>query len=491
MFILVKSRRVILSLLVIIALIFLATPLARADNPKSIVLFIGDGMASNHRTITERVFGKKLYMNTLPITGIYSTDAANTIVTDSAASATAMATGQKVNTEYVSTDRRGKIAYETIAEAARRLGKSVGILTTTRLTHATPACFGAHARNRYYIKKIADQYLEQDFEVWMGGGRRDFIPKSKENRQEEDKNISSKRSDERDLLKEFSQKGYTIIRTKAELMALNIGEDTKVFAAFTQSHMPYELDRKEDLPSLAEMTAVALKILSQNPKGFFLMVEGGKIDHASHANAPATVVHQVLALDRAVKAGLDFLSRHPDTLILVGGDHETGGMSMGYGGFKGDKWGGYFMRPDQLLNVKHSQDWLAFKSYRMARRDPAKAVELIKETLGISDFTEEELKKLLDAAELTKREGKKARTPNMTYMPYWLGFTYLKILSDRARVGWTSYSHTGHPILITAAGPGSEKFSGFYHNTEIAKKMAALWGITLGSKPIVKKPRKK
>jgi alkaline phosphatase len=222
------------------------------------------------------------------------------------------------------------------------------------------------------------------------------------------------------------------------------------------------------------------------------MVEGGKIDHACHANAPATMAHETLAFDRAVKAGLDFLNSQPDTLILVGGDHETGGASMGMGGFKGDKYAGYFMSPDQLLNVKQSHDWVAVESYRMARKDPAGAVELIKETSGISDFTEEELQKLLEAAELTRKEGQRAnKTPNPTYMPYLLGFTYVKILSDRARVGWTSYSHTGHPVLMTAAGPGSEKFSGYYHITEIAHKMAALWDITLGSKPMVKKPSSK
>ncbi|MCP4757325.1 MAG: alkaline phosphatase, partial [Proteobacteria bacterium] len=259
---------------------------ALAAGPKNVIFYIGDGMAAVQRRVPEEVYGQKLAMNKLPVVGLYTTYSTDSIITDSAAAGTAMATGRKTKSGVISMDVDKKIAFETLAEAAKKMGKSVGILTTTRLTHATPATFGAHIEHRNSENKIAAQYLEKDFDVWMGGGRRNFIPKTAGNRQEPDRDSKSKRRDERDLLKEFADKGYSVLRTKGELMDLEINKDTKVFAAFTDDHFPYYLDMPESVPSLAEMTAAAIKILKQNPKGFFLMVEGGKIDHASHANAP-------------------------------------------------------------------------------------------------------------------------------------------------------------------------------------------------------------
>ena len=139
-----------------------------AAGPKNVIFYIGDGMSSVQRRITEEVHDKELAMNTLPVIGMYKTDSLNSIVTDSAAAATAMATGYKTDSSVVSMDAWGEIAYETIAEAAKRLGKSVGIVTTTRLTHATPACFGSHVDTRNRENKIAEQYLDKNFEIWMG-----------------------------------------------------------------------------------------------------------------------------------------------------------------------------------------------------------------------------------------------------------------------------------------------------------------------------------
>jgi alkaline phosphatase len=439
-----------------------------AAGPKNVIFYIGDGMSSVQRRITEEGHDKRLAMNTLPVIGMYKTDSLNTIVTDSAAAATAMATGYKTDNSVVSMDAWGEIAYETIAEAAKRLGKSVGIVTTTRLTHATPACFGSHVDTRNRENKIAEQYLDKNFEVWMGGGWRHFVPKSIE---------KSKRKDDRDLLKEFVGKGYTVVRSKSDLLNIKIDNGTKIFGIFSESHMPYFLDLDDEsyegkIPSLSEMTKVAISVLMNNPKGFFLMVEGGRIDHACHANDPVGVVSDMIDFDNAVKLGIDLSKEDPDTLILVGGDHETGGMAMGMGGTRGDN--GYTMNPEYIKNAKRSAE---FVGYTALSGKAKKAKDLLVEWSGISDLTDEETNQI-DMAIGYAKDQKGMESPNPYLLP-WYGVVYANIISKRARVGWTSYVHTGPPVIMSAGGLGSEKFAGYYDNTDIAKKLAALWGVTL------------
>jgi alkaline phosphatase len=266
-----KCRFVITRLIIFLAVVIWFPLEGFAADPKNVIFYIGDGMSSVQRRIAEEVHGKRLAMNTLPIIGLYTTDSLNSIVTDSAAAGTAMATGYKTDNSVISMDAWGEIAYETIAAAAKGLGKSVGIVTTTRLTHATPACFGSLIATRNRENEIAEQYLDRNFEVWMGGGWRHFVPKSVE---------KSKRKDDRDLLKEFKEKGYTVIRSKSELININIDNSTKIFGVFSHSHMPYFLDLDDEyyegkIPSLSEMTKAAISVLKSNPEGFFLMVEGG------------------------------------------------------------------------------------------------------------------------------------------------------------------------------------------------------------------------
>ena len=465
----VKIKSTCLFIAWLLAIIWLPLS-AIAAGPKNVIFYIGDGMASAQRRLPEEVYGKKLTMNKLPVVGLYTTFSSDSIIPDYAAAGTAMATGHKTASYVISMDVEKNVAFETLAEAAKRLGKSVGILTTTRLSHATPATFAAHIASRNSENEIAEQYLEKEFDVWMGGGRRHFIPKSIENRQDPDKNLKSKRKDERDLLKEFADKGYAVIRTKSELMALDIKTDTRVFATFTESHLPYELDMPEMVPNLAQMTAVAIKILKQNPKGFFLMVEGGKIDHAAHGNAPGGVLCDTIDFDNAVKAGVDFREEDVNTLILVGGDHETGGMGLGFGS-------DYYMKPEVLKKLTKTEFGMG---YGEVLKNPDKAYDILIKTAGFKKLRSKEKKAIKKAIKQAKA-GRVMRSKNSAYNPSIFGFTFAKILSDRSRIGWTSYAHTGHPVLITADGPGAETFMGYYDNTDVGKKVAALWEISLSS----------
>jgi len=450
-----KTLILTLSLIVLMGIV-VGLPLETfAAGPKNVFYFIGDGMASTQRRGPEEVLGKTLFMNTFPAVGMYTTYCLDSIVTDSAAAGTALATGHKTNSGVVGVDPTGKIAYETIAEAAKKLGKSVGLVTTTSLTDATPASFASHVITRRMQNEIAEQYLAHRFEVYMGGGLRYFIPQSQK---------GSKRKDERDLTKEFADAGYSVVTNKEQLENLKIEKNTKVLGLFSDYNMSFHVDRTADEPRLSEMTAAAVKVLKQNPKGFFLMIEGGRIDHACHANDPVAAIFDTEELDIAVKVAIDFQKEDADTFIFVGGDHETGGMGLGIGM-------DYFVKPEVIRNARKSHEWIGH-NFAKNGADP---VMLIAEASGIADFTPEEIKNIHMAAENVKTNKK---TVNM-YNPNWLSFVYADITSRRSHIGWTSFAHTASPVIVTCTGPGNEKFVGYYDNTEPPKKLAALWEIEL------------
>lgn len=258
-----------------------ATSFAQA---KYVFYFIGDGMGAGQRQITEEfkkgVLKKdgKLLLNSLPFAGITTTYSADTLITDSAAAGTALATGHKTNNGYIAKDVNGN-NLQTLLEMAQDKGMATGLVSTTRITHATPAVFAAHNLDRDDENGIAEDYVNSNVDYFAGGGYRHFVGK--------DSGLTSKRKDNRDLVKEFEAKGYkTFIgedSTKSfEKWTPKDGE--KVFAAFRASHMPYTVDDiNEKLPTLSEMTEKGIELLSKDEEGFFMMVEGGRIDHASHA----------------------------------------------------------------------------------------------------------------------------------------------------------------------------------------------------------------
>ncbi len=427
---------------------------ALAAGPKNVIFFIGDGLANAQRRAAEEILEAKLVMNTFPVVGMYTTHCLDAIITDSAAAGTALATGHKTNSGVVSVDPTGKVAYETLCEAARRLGKSVGILSTTRITHATPASFGAHVLSRSQENDIAAQYLKQGFEVYMGGGLRHFIPKE----------MKGKRKDGRDLTKEFASVGYNVVKTKDELFSIPISKGTKVLGLFTNSHMQYQIDKPEEVPSLTEMTEIAIKVLKQNPNGFFLMVEGGRVDHGCHSNDPIATIFNTIELDNAVEKAVAFSKEDSDTLIFVGGDHETGGMGLGIGL-------DYFLKTEVIKNATKSHEW-AGNTFKKNQDDP---VAIMSTATGITDFTPEEIQSILFAAENVKAKNKFKNKYNSN----WLAHVYGLIISKRAHMGWTSWAHTANPVMATFTGPGSEAFGGYYDNVAPARELASLWGITL------------
>ena len=456
---------------------FVKTEVAQAATtkaPKYVFYFIGDGLGSSQRSVAEYFLQEKtgdktakLTMNMFPIAGINTTYSTDTLVTDSAAAGTALATGHKTKNGMISILPDGKTAVKSLIAEAEAKGMATGIITTTRLTHATPAVFAAHNENRNNENEIAADFVDSGVDFFAGGGYRHFVPKT----------ITwgkSKREDDRSITQEFFENDYKIfIGDKSGSESFKNYQPTgkeKVFAAFTYSHLPYEIDRINSgskVPSLAEMTAKGIEVLSKYNKGFFMMIEGGRIDHACHANDPAGTIYDTLAFDEAVKVAYDFYKKHPqETLIVVIGDHETGGMGLGFGK-------NYFLNMDELLDVKVSLADVLQDEYK---GDRAAYFTYIEQNIGLDNLTAEEKAKITKAMDLVDSE----IDPGNTYGGYDpVATVTTHLLSERANLFWTTYAHSGTVIPLTAIGQGDSGFGGYKDNTEIAETMAELMGFKL------------
>jgi alkaline phosphatase len=311
------------------------------DGAKSVIFLIGDGMGyaqvtaarwekaggdqPDYQPTLENYQNTKLYMDEMEYAGHMSTHSLNSWITDSAAAITALATGQKTYNGVISvtnvTDRGAVMGHEnaiavaiplkTVLEMADEAGKATGVVTTTRVTHATPAGYYAHSADRDWENDIALQCIESGMEVAMGGGASKFS------------------FDNRSLLEEAVPLGWTVVRNESELAATDPAATERLLGIFTDSHMSYELDRDSAVePSLAEMTETAIEVLSKDEDGFFLMVEGGRIDHADHARDYKRTVVDTVAFDDAVKVSLDYAAENPATLVVVTADHECGGLVL-------------------------------------------------------------------------------------------------------------------------------------------------------------------
>ncbi|SHO56663.1 alkaline phosphatase [Vibrio quintilis] len=452
--------------IIIISSVLISAAANAAQEPKYVFYMIGDGMSSAQRQITEYYAQEQkhdpnyhLAINSMPVSGIITTQSASSLVTDSAAAGTALATGMKTNNGVIAMTPDGK-KLSTLLEGAQKQGKATGLITTTRLTHATPATFAAKNKNRNAENEIAVDYVNSGVDFFAGGGFRHFITGQ-----------GSKRKDDRNLVDEFKHKGYrTFIGKDSSQYFLNYQPQSgdHIFAAFTKSHLPYSIDRKVT-PSLAQITKKGIDLLSKDKDGFFLMVEGGRIDHAAHANDVAGVIGDTLAFDKAVKTALKFYQQHPkETLIVVVGDHETGGMGLGMGKQ-------YFMNLDRIVNFKESVEDKLQKTYN---GDRAAFYKHIGNKFGLTDLTAKEKAKIEAAMDFVDA-GKKDKTK------VWGGYdpvamTVAHITSRRAGVYWTSYAHTAVQLPVSSIGVDSASFGGFGDNTDVAKKLAKAMDVKIG-----------
>ena len=285
-----------------------------SSRPKNVILFIGDGMGVTHITAAKTVKGR-LNLEEFKVMGLLTTHCEDRFITDSGAAATALATGNKTYYYGISMTASG-IPMKTVLEYAEEKDMSTGLVVTSRITHATPAAFAAHASDRGLQSEIAEELIQSGVEVLFGGGLAYFLPDSDER---------SRRKDEKNLMEALKKRHY-IALNRNDFDAMETPQ--AAVGLFAVSHLPPADQR---IVSLTEMTQKALDILSVNPTGFFLMVEGSQIDFASEDNDNDYLIKEMIDFDEAVGVGLSFARRNTNTLVLVMADHEAGGYALNGG----------------------------------------------------------------------------------------------------------------------------------------------------------------
>ncbi|MFD2923129.1 alkaline phosphatase [Halobacillus naozhouensis] len=407
---------------------------------ENVILLVGDGMGPSQVSAAAYLKGKgygagELTMDQFSNVGYARTFSHDNTVTDSAAAATAFSSAHKTDNGVVGkapktaehSENEDHFNVESVLESAEQAGKSTGLVSTARITHATPAAFASHVENRDNENEIAKQMLlDHDIEVLLGGGKRHFLPKDDGGKREDGKNI----------IDAAKKKGYEFVDHKEELKNKNAD---KLLGLFNKSHMTYEMDRElTEEPSLAAMTKKSLKVLKDDKDGFFLMVEGGRIDHAGHANFPAANMHETLAFDKAVKVAYEYAKNDPNTQVIVTADHATGGMSVGANGT-------YGFNKDVIRNVKHSAEFMGEK----VNSERSNIEEVMAKYAGINDLTKKE-----KTAIKTSKDAASA---------------IAQVISDRALIGWTTTGHTATNVPVYSYGPQSDKLTGTINNTKIAE----------------------
>jgi alkaline phosphatase len=416
---------------------------APAAAPRSVILMIADGCGPSHLALARMVAGRPLALDSI-LTGMVTTGAADSRVTDSGAGATAYATGVKTFNHAIAVDTLRR-PLGTLLEAAEAAGLATGLVATSRITHATPAAFAAHVAHRDAEDVIAEQMLAQGIEVILGGGRRHFVARA----------AGGQRRDRRDLLAESRARGAVVVIDAAGLAA---ADRTPLVGLFGMDHLDYALDGDSlHQPRLATMTARALALLARAPRGFFLMVEGSRVDHAAHDNDPAATTREALEYDAAVRVAIDFARRDGRTLVVSVADHETGGLTLGR---RVGAEGAADVHPEALSRVRRSSRGLAARL--RAGADPD---SLMRADAGLGRLSGEERTMLAEG--VAGRRG--------------LEGTIGEIVSRRALIGWTTNGHTAAEVTLHAYGPGRERFTGLLDNTDVARRIAALQGLDLGA----------
>lgn len=449
---------------------------------KYVFLFIGDGMGIPQRTAAEKFTGRRLLMDTFPAQGITTTYAADRFITGSAASATAIGCGQKTNIGMIgmAPDQRH---VKSVAEMARDRGMKVGIISSVSIDHATPAAFYAHVKSRNQYYDIAVDLAESGFHFFGGGGIKDPANKKKNSR--------AFKGNALDIAK---RNGYNLITNRSDFMNLKSGSG-KVFAWNANlpdgKALPYAMDSTYEDITIQEFTAKAIELLN-NPKGFLLMVEGGKIDWACHANDGAASIKDTLAFDDAIRDAVAFAEKHPnETLIVVTGDHECGGLTLGWSGTQYDTY--FDILGKQTISFQKFSDEVInnYKAGCKGKCTFADVKPMITKYFGLKfegspkndhlvleDYQIAMLKESYFRSMLGEKVTSKDPATSLLYGGYEpLTVTITHILNNKAGLGWTSYQHTGVPISSSAMGVGAEVFNGYYDNTDVAKKIMSVMGM--------------
>lgn len=437
---------------------------------KYIFLFIGDGMGVNQVNATEmyqqsitnkRTGIQPLTFTQLPISSVSTTCSASNWVTDSSAAGTALACGTKTNNGTIGLDSHQQ-PISSIAEKAKKKGKKVGIVTSVSIDHATPAAFYAHQPSRDMYYEIGLDLAKSEFDFYGGSG---FLKPS----------TSFTGENKRDLFSIFKEAGYTLTYGMADFLQKNSHANRIILMAPQKGHsLPYAIDRTPEDLTLTQITQCAIRFLD-NPEGFFLMVEGGKIDWSCHGNDGATMIQEIQDFDQAVQTALDFYRNHPEeTLIVVTADHETGGITLG-----NDH---YNLNVSVLANQKISIDQLSRKISQLRKLKSNNVnwediKNLLTREMGFwekTPITWEQEKKLRDEFEHSFVQNKLKYEHNLYSDQEPIAACAKEILNEKAMINWAHGGHTAGYVPVYAIGIGAEKFQRKLDNTDIPSIIAQI-----------------
>jgi len=424
------------------------TTSGQRNQAKNLIFLVVDGMCNgtlglahhwNLRNMGAPLNWMQLYSRDDLVRAFQETASASSPVTDSAAAASSWGSGTRVMNRAINTTSQGE-SLTPLYTYAKKAGKRTGLVSTCRISHATPAGFAASIDHRDKEHAIVKQYLDREIDLLLGGGASKFVETLED-------------GTKIDYFEKFAGKEYRIVKTLEELERLS-SDEARVLGVFSDSHIPYAIDRKNDaslreIPSLAQMFEAALKNLDDSEGGFLLQVEGGRVDHAGHANDPGAILHEMLDFDACIPLALDYIEKNPDTLLIVTTDHGTGGCQLDGLGSGYNESGPAL---DRINTYRYSFEWLE-KRFRTMGGFNALPFTL---ATGITPTPEQVAE--MDAA---------IADPEVKYLTSKIAQVFADELTQTSATGWSSHNHTSENVEFLAFGPGSERVTPFIKNYEV------------------------
>jgi alkaline phosphatase len=426
---------------------------------KNIIFLVSDGMSAGTLNMADLFLKRSNGKSSVWVENIKNgtfnrsmmdTASASSLVTDSAAGGSAWGCGNRVPNGSLNVSANGE-EFKPILQKFKAEGKSVGCVTTVPITHATPASFCVNMASRSNQPGIALKYLDLKFDVMLGGGDEYFSAK--------------KRKDKRDLYSEFESNGFSVAKKK-QALADALNQDKPVLGVFGESALPFSVDQQSDkeaqenVPTLSEMTALAVEKMKHNEKGFVLQVEGGKVDWAAHSNDTGGLIYDQVEFDKAVAVALKFAQEDNNTLVIVTTDHGNANPGLFYGSNADENF-------DRIQSFKHSNKWIMDQV--------------------MQDTTVSQLKELVEFAQgyaLSDNDAKyimslfKPLSEEQLYDDYKKPFAELARIQKRyTSVGWGDMHHSSDYVEVAAFGPGSELLPPYIENTFLHNMMLTAAGI--------------
>ena len=416
---------------------------------KNIIIVVSDGMSIGTLNMADLYLDRKtgvgsnwlqLYKENKVTRGLMDMASASSIVTDSAAASSSWGSGFRINNGGLNVGVNGE-HYLPIWQKFKKAGKMAGCVTTVPITHATPAGFCINSKSRNSQEEIAEKYIRERFDIMMGGGNSYFS--------------SEKRKDKRDIYVEYINAGYQVVKNRKEMLVAS--NDKPILGVFADSGLPYTTDRNnnrelsEKVPTLGEMTQKAIDKMKDNPEGFVLQVEAGKVDWAAHGNDIAGLIYDQVAHDEAVKVAVDFAEKDKDNLVIITTDHGNANPGIIYGKKANAKF-------DTIQNYKHTNEWI------LNGFGKESSISQIKERIEYANnfvATDEEAKLILSYyTDIKSEDG----LYNARHLPFKV---LAEIQKPHNAIGWISMHHSADYVELAMYGPGSDLLTPFIKNTDL------------------------